>query len=46
VFIDMGGIMPDAMQSMDFYRWLYTAMTRARDRVYLINWREANDDAE
>lgn len=38
VFIDMGGIMPDAMQSMDFYRWLYTAITRARDRVYLINW--------
>jgi exodeoxyribonuclease-5 len=38
VFIDMGGIMPDAMQSMDFYRWLYTAMTRARDRIYLINW--------
>jgi ATP-dependent exoDNAse (exonuclease V) alpha subunit len=26
------------MQSMDFYRWLYTAITRARDRVYLINW--------
>jgi len=23
---------------MDFYRWLYTAITRARDRVYLINW--------
>jgi ATP-dependent exoDNAse (exonuclease V) alpha subunit len=23
---------------MDFYRWLYTAVTRARDRVYLINW--------
>ena len=44
VFIDMGGIMPDAMQSMDFYRWLYTAMTRARDRVYLINW--INDPAE
>ena len=40
VFIDMGGIMPDAMQSMDFYRWLYTAVTRARERVYLINWRE------
>ena len=38
VFIDMGGIMPDAMQSMDFYRWLYTAMTRAREHVYLINW--------
>jgi len=26
------------MQSMDFYRWLYTAMTRSRERVYLINW--------
>ena len=40
VFIDMGGIMPDAMLTMDFYRWLYTALTRARDHVYLINWRE------
>ena len=38
VFIDMGSIMPEAMQSMDFYRWLYTAVTRARERVYLINW--------
>jgi len=38
VFIDMGGIMPDAMQQMDFYRWLYTAFTRARSRLYLINW--------
>ena len=45
VFIDMGGIMPDAMQSMDFYRWLYTAMTRARDRVYLVNWRNEAADA-
>jgi len=40
VFIDMGDIMPDAMLTMDFYRWLYTALTRARDHVYLINWRE------
>ena len=43
VFIDMGGIMPDAMHTMDFYRWLYTAMTRARDRVYLINWLNDRD---
>jgi len=38
VFIDMGGIVPDAMQQLDFYRWLYTAFTRARQHVYLINW--------
>lgn len=36
VYIDMGGIAPDAM-GPDFYRWLYTALTRATERVYLIN---------
>ena len=36
VFIDMGYIAPEA-QGMDFYRWLYTAITRATDRLYLIN---------
>lgn len=36
VYIDMGGIAPDAMGT-DFYRWLYTALTRATERVYLIN---------
>ncbi|MBQ6080429.1 MAG: AAA family ATPase [Muribaculaceae bacterium] len=44
VFIDMGGIMPDAMQSMEFYRWLYTALTRARERIYLINWKNEDDN--
>lgn len=37
VFIDMGAIMPEAFTQLDFYRWLYTAITRARSRVYLIN---------
>ena len=37
VFIDMGSIMPDALSQLDFLRWLYTALTRARHRVYLIN---------
>ncbi len=37
VFIDMGSIMPDALGSLDFMRWLYTAMTRARKHLYLIN---------
>lgn len=36
VYIDMCGIAPEAMNS-DFYRWLYTALTRATERVYLIN---------
>lgn len=36
VFIDMGYIAPEA-QGMDFYRWLYTAITRATQSVYIIN---------
>lgn len=38
VFIDMGGIAPEARQSVDYKRWLYTAITRARRNVYLINY--------
>lgn len=37
VYIDMGGIPEDALTGIQFYRWLYTAITRARGRVYLIN---------
>ena len=37
VFIDMGGIARDALTTLDFYRWLYTSLTRAREQVYLIN---------
>ena len=37
VYIDMGGIPEDAFTTLQFYRWLYTAMTRARTRVFLIN---------
>ena len=37
VFIDMGSIMPDALSTIDFLRWLYTAITRASSKVYLIN---------
>ena len=38
VFIDMGGINPEATTTLDYYRWLYTALTRARRQVYLINY--------
>lgn len=37
VFVDMGYIPPEAYTSPDFYRWLYTAVTRATTRLWLIN---------
>ena len=37
VFVDMRGIAPEALSSVDFMRWLYTAITRATQKVYLIN---------
>ncbi|MDE7426318.1 MAG: AAA family ATPase [Muribaculaceae bacterium] len=36
VFVDLSYIPPESM-GMDFYRWLYTAQTRARSCLYLIN---------
>ncbi|MCM1429396.1 MAG: AAA family ATPase [Clostridium sp.] len=36
VYIDMGGIPADAMNS-EFYRWLYTAITRSTEKVFIIN---------
>ncbi len=40
VYVDMGYIPPEA-QGIDFYRWLYTSVTRASERLYLINPDEA-----
>jgi exodeoxyribonuclease-5 len=37
VFLDQGFVAPDAL-SADYFRWLYTAFTRATDRLYLVNW--------
>lgn len=36
VYIDMAGINPDEAGE-EFYRWLYTAMTRATERIFLLN---------
>ena len=36
VYIDMGYIPPEA-QGLDFYRWLYTATTRATHRLTFLN---------
>lgn len=36
VYIDMGAIPSDAMEG-DFWRWLYTAVTRSTEKVFFIN---------
>ena len=36
IYVDMGTIPEDAI-GPDFYRWLYTAVTRATERLYLVN---------
>lgn len=37
VFIDMG-ILPDMQIDRNYYRWLYTALTRATETVFLVNY--------
>ncbi|MDR3652669.1 MAG: AAA family ATPase [Paludibacter sp.] len=39
VFVDPGQIADEQLNS-DFYRWLYTALTRATDTVFLVNFPE------
>lgn len=37
VYIDLAGIQQEALMDLDFHRWLYTAVTRAVKRLWLIN---------
>ena len=37
IFIDQGYI-PEGGRDEDYYRWLYTALTRATQTDYLVNW--------
>jgi len=37
VYIDQG-YMTDDMLSADYIHWLYTALTRATEKVFLVNW--------
>ena len=39
VFVDQG-YMTEEMLTSDYYRWLYTAFTRATEVLYLVNWPE------
>ena len=43
VYIDQGYITPE-MMNRDYYRWLYTAFTRATSSLHLVNWPDNNDD--
>ena len=38
VIVDQGFLPPDMSLDRDYLRWLYTAFTRATDRVYLLNF--------
>lgn len=39
VFIDQAYI-TDEMLDLDYFRWLYTALTRATDKVFLVNFKD------
>jgi exodeoxyribonuclease-5 len=39
VFIDQGYV-PEEQLGTSYYRWLYTAITRATERVYLVNFKD------
>ncbi len=40
VFIDQGYMPPDSPLTADYYHWLYTAITRATQKLYLVNFQD------
>lgn len=45
VYIDQG-FMTDDMLTPDYIHWLYTAFTRATEKLYLINWPQTQTEDE
>lgn len=39
IFLDQGWLAPE-MLGAEYYRWLYTAMTRAVEKIHLVNFKE------
>lgn len=39
VFVDQGYV-TEEMLGTDYYRWLYTAITRSTNTVWMVNWKE------
>ena len=44
VYVDQG-YMTDDMLSPDYIHWLYTAVTRATEKLYLVNWPKSQEAA-
>lgn len=45
VYIDQG-YMTDDMLTPDYIHWLYTAITRGREKVFMVNWRKEQTDCK
>ena len=45
VYVDQG-YMTEEMLTPDYYRWLYTAFTRATQKLFLVNWPKEQTQAE
>ena len=45
VYVDQG-FMTDDMLTPDYTHWLYTAFTRATERLYLVNWPKTQTDTD
>ena len=43
IYVDQG-YMTDEMLTPDYIHWLYTAFTRASERLYLVNWPKTQTD--
>ncbi len=43
VFVDQGYV-TEEMLTPDYFRWLYTAFTRATETLYLVNWPEVQTE--
>ncbi len=43
VYVDQGFV-PDDATGASYLRWLYTAFTRTTERVYLVNWKDPNEE--
>ena len=43
VYIDQG-YMTEDMYTPDYLHWLYTALTRATEKVFLVNWKEVKSE--
>ena len=43
IYLDQGYLPPDT-SLIDYYRWLYTAFTRATEQVYLVNWPKDSEE--